>query len=125
MPFTNNGGRDSALRSPRRRAERQTTENTGLLPCSFRPAGRGRRSAASLPTAWFVIWIIPFFGDCAVDKLSGQGAPLRARRRLATHAFGGQRTARPTKLQILASTIRCGESENSLASPRSTKFMGA
>ena len=37
----------SALRCPRRRAQHQATETTDDLPGSFRPAGRGRRSATS------------------------------------------------------------------------------
>jgi len=39
----------SALRCPRRRAQRQAMEG-GRLSRSFRLAGRGRRSAASLPS---------------------------------------------------------------------------
>ena len=60
MQFTNFRGRDSALRCPRRRAQRQATE-TGHLWHSLRPAGRGRRSAASLPPIKFVKDIIPVF----------------------------------------------------------------
>jgi hypothetical protein len=63
-------GRDIALRCPRRRAQRQATETNRpkparLLPRAFRPVGRGRRSAASLPASlpfqalrcpsWFVV----------------------------------------------------------------------
>ncbi len=59
MPFINYQGRDSALRCPRRRAQRQATEKTDDLPRSFRPAGRGRRSAASLPNQTSVNDIIP------------------------------------------------------------------
>ena len=38
-----------------------------------------------------------FSWDYLVHKQSRWGASLRARRRLAPHAFGGQRTARPTR----------------------------
>jgi hypothetical protein len=58
MPLTNLQGRDSALRCPRRRAQRQATENAGFT--TFVPSfGRGRRSAASLPLKKFVKDIMP------------------------------------------------------------------
>jgi hypothetical protein len=58
MQFTNYQGRDSALRCPRGRGAALGDGKTKVLNHSFRPAGRGRRSAASLPSKKFVKDII-------------------------------------------------------------------
>jgi hypothetical protein len=75
--LTNYQGRDSALspspgasaRRARARRGRSGDGKTERLPRSFRPAGRGRRSAASLPPEKFVIWIIPKNSKKTVDSL--------------------------------------------------------
>jgi len=60
MPLPEVDGRDSALRCPRRRAQRQAAAN-GPLTRSFRPHGRRRRSAASLPDQTSLNSIFPAF----------------------------------------------------------------
>jgi hypothetical protein len=58
MPYTNYQGREKRAALPPSPSAASGDGITDDLPSSFRPAGRGRRSAASLPTAKFVKGII-------------------------------------------------------------------